>query len=598
MSKRWFAGVGFVFLIVFVVFIVGYSSADSPTGYGLFDRFNTNVNARLPTNINIVQDVVVIQTSLCGNGRLDEGEMCDDRNIRDGDRCSSDCLRCTLPKGTSSIRRLGCPNICGDGVVVAGEECDDGNNADSDGCNSNCRRPRTFTIWTNVGLTVCGDGVEEGGEECDDGNFIPNDGCDACLRNPLTCYACGEFGCGDFSVDGDNCGVFFSDALCSNSCGPLVVEVPPNDDDREGCAEPNPFDLPPGTRFRDYEDARHISTCESEDSARYVICSDDGEITVNVADCTPGVLCEDGACIDDPRWRSECFDSDGGVNSDIAGEVIIFRDDGSERHHRDSCTFNDDGVVEQFCIDGETRRTTTVDCPGDQHCEDGLCILGAPPPLPVWTCEDSDGGENAFEFGVVVVYRDGVRHDEASDSCTFDQRVRERFCSAGSNSYTYLLCPPDQHCEGGVCVSGEPLEITCEDSDGQDRYVRGRLTFTRADGEISHSGWDSCSTIAGRDHVSERVCSPDGRTEDHINLPCLFPEHCEAGACVPGAGSCSRTAATDDTPGIVTGRDGIEQPDVCEGDVLHVFQCDAGTGMPAVAENIVCERGCENGLCL
>src|SRR5262245_33144671 len=59
---------------------------------------------------------------VCGNGRLEPGEECDDGNAIDGDGCHHDC---TL-------------EACGDGVVVAGEECDDGNAIDGDGCDHNC----------------------------------------------------------------------------------------------------------------------------------------------------------------------------------------------------------------------------------------------------------------------------------------------------------------------------------------------------------------------------------------------------------------------------------------------------------------------------
>lgn len=588
MSKRWFAGVGFVFLIAFVVFIVGYSSANSVTGYGLFDRFRINDAARLPTNI--AQDLEFRPAILCGNGRLDKGEQCDDRNRIDRDRCSSDCLRCTLPKGTTSIRRLGCPNVCGDGVVVAGEECDDGNKNDGDGCNSNCRLPNRITIFTNIpGLSVCGNGVIDSGEECDDGNFIPNDECNACLRNPLTCYACGEFGCGDFSVDGENCGVFFSDAACSGTCGLFDIDVPPDDDDIDVCAEPNPFDLPPGTRFRDYEGARHISVCETDTSARYINCGSDGEITVSIGNCNPGVSCEEGACIDDPRWRSECFDSDGGVNPDIAGEVIIFRDDGSENHYRDDCP-NPSQVNENFCIDGETRSSTYFNCPAEQHCDGGICVPGDPPDV---TCEDSDGGASPGVWGEVTIFVDGVVSSTHPDGCNFEQQLRETYCVGERYTAQIVVCLPEQHCEEGLCVAGAPLDITCVDSDGMNRNVRGSVTLTREDGAIAGPYFDFC--INNRE-VNERYCVFSRMDYDRVS--CAADERCEAGACVPGVGSCSRTGATDDDAGFVTGRDGVVQHDICEGDILHVFQCDAGTGMPSVAENIVCDAGCADGLCL
>ncbi|MDY0001336.1 MAG: DUF4215 domain-containing protein [Polyangia bacterium] len=65
------------------------------------------------------------QTKYCGNGVLNEGEVCDDGNTASGDGCSADCRS---------------EEICGNGYVdaVVGEQCDDGNSASHDGCNSLC----------------------------------------------------------------------------------------------------------------------------------------------------------------------------------------------------------------------------------------------------------------------------------------------------------------------------------------------------------------------------------------------------------------------------------------------------------------------------
>jgi cysteine-rich repeat protein len=90
---------------------------------------------------------------VCGDGKLDEGEECDDGNNVDGDGCSAEC---TIEP------------FCGDGNLDPGEECDDGNNEDGDGCSANC------TVEP-----FCGDGNVDPGEECDDGNNVDGDGCSA-----------------------------------------------------------------------------------------------------------------------------------------------------------------------------------------------------------------------------------------------------------------------------------------------------------------------------------------------------------------------------------------------------------------------------------
>jgi cysteine-rich repeat protein len=60
---------------------------------------------------------------VCGNGRLDAGEECDDGNQIGGDGCSATCAN---------------ENPCGNGTIDAGEQCDDGNRTDGDGCDATC----------------------------------------------------------------------------------------------------------------------------------------------------------------------------------------------------------------------------------------------------------------------------------------------------------------------------------------------------------------------------------------------------------------------------------------------------------------------------
>jgi cysteine-rich repeat protein len=63
------------------------------------------------------------------------------------------------------------PPRCGDGVVQAGEDCDDRNEDDADGCLATCLATR------------CGDGkIDSVREECDDGNANDLDGCSASCR--------------------------------------------------------------------------------------------------------------------------------------------------------------------------------------------------------------------------------------------------------------------------------------------------------------------------------------------------------------------------------------------------------------------------------
>jgi cysteine-rich repeat protein len=142
----------------------------------------------------------------CGDSVVDEGEACDQGAANSdsaADACRSDCRahRCgdnVVDQGeqcdTGDARsdtaagacRLTCRSArCGDGVRDTDEGCDDGNTVDTDACRNNCRSAR------------CGDGVVDPDEECDDGNTVNSDSCRDTCRRPI---------CGDRVVDpGEQC---------------------------------------------------------------------------------------------------------------------------------------------------------------------------------------------------------------------------------------------------------------------------------------------------------------------------------------------------------------------------------------------------------
>jgi cysteine-rich repeat protein len=75
--------------------------------------------------------------------------------------------------------------VCGDGRVEGLEQCDDGNTRDSDGCNSICEKEAEPTG------PECGNGVREAGEACDDGNTRDGDGCEStCVETPANITEC------------------------------------------------------------------------------------------------------------------------------------------------------------------------------------------------------------------------------------------------------------------------------------------------------------------------------------------------------------------------------------------------------------------------
>ncbi len=116
---------------------------------------NTTTSATMPPTTSDSPDTEG-PAAVCGDGKLDPGEQCDDGDADDVDGCRNDC---TLA-------------LCGDGFASTKlEACDDGNDKEDDDCLNNCK------------LATCGDGVTRTGvEECDDGNIMGDDGCDPDCR--------------------------------------------------------------------------------------------------------------------------------------------------------------------------------------------------------------------------------------------------------------------------------------------------------------------------------------------------------------------------------------------------------------------------------
>jgi fibro-slime domain-containing protein len=137
---------------------------------------------------------------VCGNGFVETGETCDDRNTTPADGCDANCM--IEPGWACAVPGIRCvAAACGDGIVAGFEECDDGNSTGGDGCSASCTVEDGHACGAPgqpCTAVVCGNGVREGAEQCDDGNHELGDGCDTqCHREPKcedgTCQAvCGD----------------------------------------------------------------------------------------------------------------------------------------------------------------------------------------------------------------------------------------------------------------------------------------------------------------------------------------------------------------------------------------------------------------------
>jgi fibro-slime domain-containing protein len=133
----------------------------------------------------------------CGDGMVAGNEQCDDGNVVDGDGCSKDCLLegkpiavaegwvCTSPKaatGTCVGPTTCTTTVCGNGKTEGSEQCDDGNDVVGDGCSPFCRLEPKCPAGGGACMSLCGDGLLLPSDivdptNCDDGNTVDGDGC-------------------------------------------------------------------------------------------------------------------------------------------------------------------------------------------------------------------------------------------------------------------------------------------------------------------------------------------------------------------------------------------------------------------------------------
>ncbi|AFE05557.1 putative lipoprotein [Corallococcus coralloides DSM 2259] len=142
-----------------------------------------------------------VVATACGNGIVEEGEKCDDRNRESNDGCSADCS--TVETGwTCPFQGQRCRAAeCGDKIIAGEEECEDGNLNNGDGCSKTCRLEPGYkcdAINQPCTKTKCGDGKKEGTEQCDDGNHDMGDGCSPlCVLEPSCKNGVCASRCGD-----------------------------------------------------------------------------------------------------------------------------------------------------------------------------------------------------------------------------------------------------------------------------------------------------------------------------------------------------------------------------------------------------------------
>jgi cysteine-rich repeat protein len=457
--------------------------------------------------------------STCGNGVVDPGEACDDReNVQDVRNNGNLCLNtCQF-------------NSCGDGYVNAGiEACDDGNDIDNDACRNRCGDPScgdgvfspereecddnnavlSDDCLPSCLLSTCGDGVrfignlpgedtlrDEAAEDCDDGNNDATDGCNACVFPR----------CGDGVVQPalERCDFALVDAgaaACTTSCA-LVSCGDGNVDAGEECDDGNrdPFD--------DCLPSCQQNTCH------------DGVINLVREACDDGNVLNNDACVD-ACVRASCGDP-------YVNLLAESCDDGNS-NDADGCN-NDCGAA--TCGDGNLDAPLE-ECDDGNRNNDDACLA---------SCRVARCGDGVIQAGPSVEECDDGNGNNA-DACRNDCRLPicgDGFLQPGED------CEPDldENCPGTcvIPVCGNGAVEAPELCDDQNEVTTDACNFC-----VPNVCNDGIIRLTG-DPLTDEECDdgPDGNNDDGCTEACRLPrcgdgfvyaayEVCDAGG-VSGAG--------------------------------------------------------------
>jgi C1A family cysteine protease len=187
---------------------------------------------------------------------------------------------------------------------------------------------------------------------------------------------------------------------CSDSDGGIAPYSPGHVINESGRREGDTIYLPP----------MHYDECINSTHMREYYCNGSNVESV-IRPCPACVVSPE--TVDGIKVRGDwcpCYDSDGGMNYFTEGYIMM---PGGMVY--DQCTPHGNAVIEYYCDEDNEPANRTVSCEftretsyGDIYTRTSACIDGACP------CEDSDGGLNYYERGVVP----SPDFEWSRDSCT------------------------------------------------------------------------------------------------------------------------------------------------------------------------------------
>ncbi len=472
-------------------------------------------------------------TPACGDGFVQVGEECDDRNQNNADGCTNACkkLFCgdglkqagevcdngsqngPAPLQCSKLCQWTMINVCGNALREGIEQCDDGNAIATDACNNNCMFP-----------TTCGNGVKEGPEQCDDGNRNDNDACT---------NACNNAKCLDgivwTNVEGCDDGNTINTDACSNVCTKTPVCGDHIQDYGEQCDDGNTVN---GDGCS--------STCQNQSTTP--VCGN--------GKTESGEQCDDGNQVDTDSCRNNCTVLSVSCGNGIvqAGEQC----DDANTVASDGCTGScqtarcGDGVVRsgyELCDDGNAVNTDacTTSCK-PARCGDGIVRAG------VEQCDDGNASN--------------------ADACTNTCVATTVACGNG-------IVQGNEQCDDGNAVNTDGCTALCTIARCGDGVVRAGMEQCDDANQTDSDGCtNACQVAACGDGIVR------AGTEQCDDGNAVNTDSC-TNACVPP------TTASTGSNGGVGGYTVTDGPNY----QLIVQNVDIGTAKTAVAnEEIVAAR--------
>ncbi len=521
----------------------------------------------------------------CGNTIVDDGEKCDDGNTRDGDGCSADCqsieagYECPKAGGPCTSGTSPEPvSKCGNGKLEDGEKCDDGNERSGDGCTADCTSIEDGYSCHEAGYACvpknCGNGVMNNNESCDDGIDNVDYGEGLCGLNCQPAHYCGDGlfeqvdkdngeECDDGHDTSDQYGGCTWDCMRSTYCSDGIIQT-----EFEQCDDGNETDGDGCSSTCRVEPNHACKTVEGKSQCIYVPCGngqldemeacDDGN-RLSGDGCSASCTLENGfICTTNAAGQSECTSSVGNGIIDAAAREecddgnTVSGDGCSNTGHEEAgwiCPTANAPCIAKACGDGILA--------GNEECDDGNTKDGDGCSYRCrvekgWGCDETGKNCAAGRCGDGIVQKGEACDNDvvasglpaAGDGCSATCKIEAGFeCNPVTGECHAVVCGDGkiaatdgfvtyETCDLGTDENGRNLNdgtagcaADCTVMPGYhcDENGRNCATGTCGDGYL-----DKGEACDDGNHLPADGCSPDCKLEPGIE--------CTGGKCGPICG--------------------------------------------------------------